>query len=43
VRKVAVLLAALHLAGVLTQTGWNDIAVRDIGILLMTMALWYVI
>lgn len=43
VRKVVVLLAALHLTGILTQTGWNDIAVRDIGLLFMTMALWYLI
>lgn len=41
VQKTGALLAVLHLAAVLTQTGWNDVAVRDIGLLFMTVALWY--
>lgn len=38
-QKVGAFLAALHLIAVLTQTGWNDIAVRDIGLLFMAMSL----
>jgi uncharacterized membrane protein len=33
VRRSAVILMILHLVAVLTQTGWNDIAIRDIGLL----------
>jgi len=43
VQKIAVLLATVHLAGILTQIGWNDIAVRDVGLMCMTIALWYLI
>jgi hypothetical protein len=43
IQKVAALLAALHLAGVLTQVGWNDIAVRDVGLIFMTLSLWYLL
>ena len=39
VRKVGALLVALHLVGIMTQVGWNDIAVRDIGLLMSTLAL----
>lgn len=43
VQKVGTLLAAIHLAGILSQVGWNDIAVRDIGLTAMTVALWYLL
>ena len=43
VQKVGTALAVLHLLGILTQVGWNDIAVRDIGLLLMGAALWFLI
>lgn len=43
VQKIGSLLASLHLVGILTQIGWNDIAVRDTGLLCMTTALWYLI
>lgn len=40
VQKTAVALMSLHLLAVLTQTGlWNDIGIRDVGLLLSTIAL----
>jgi len=39
VRKVAAFAMAAHLVGVLTQVGWNDVAVRDIGIMMSALAL----
>ena len=39
VRLAGVLLMALHLVGVLTQTGLNEIAVRDVGLLCSALAL----
>jgi len=38
-RQIAAILMALHLVAVLTQTGWNDITVRDTALLLSTFAL----
>lgn len=43
VQKIASVLIALHLVAILTQTGWNDIAVRDIGLLFMTIGLFYLL
>ncbi len=43
VRQIATIVAALHLVTILTQVGWNDIAVRDIGLLAMTVALWFLL
>ncbi len=43
VKKWAALLATLHLGAILTQTGLNDIAVRDIGLLFMATALFFLI
>lgn len=40
IRQSGAILCALHLVAVLTQTGWNDIAVRDIGLLLMSLGLF---
>lgn len=42
-QKAGALLASLHLVGILTQVGWNETAVRDIGLLSMTVSLWYLI
>lgn len=39
IQRLGAALIALHLLAVLTQTGWNDIAVRDIGLLLSSLAL----
>ena len=39
VRQVAALLMALHLVAVLIQVGWNDIGVRDSGLLFSSVAL----
>lgn len=39
VRQLGALLIALHLVGVVAQVGWNDIGVRDIGLLLSSLAL----
>lgn len=43
VQKAGALFGTIHLAGILTQVGWNDVAVRDVGLISMTMALWYLI
>jgi hypothetical protein len=43
VRQVGTVLIALHLVAILTQTGWNDIAVRDIGLLFMALSLFALI
>lgn len=43
VQKIGSLLVALHLVAILTQVGWNDVAVRDTGLLAMAIALWYLI
>lgn len=40
IRQAGAVLCALHLVAVLTQTGWNDIAVRDIGLLFMSLGLF---
>ncbi len=42
-RQIATIAAALHLVGILTQVGWNDVGVRDIGLLMMTLALWFLL
>lgn len=39
VQKTGVILMILHLVAVLTQTGWNDVAVRDIGLMISAIAL----
>ncbi len=39
VRQTGTILIALHFTGILTQVGWNDIAIRDIGLLLADIAL----
>jgi len=39
VQKIGVILITLHMLGILTQVGWNDIAVRDIGIMMSGIAL----
>lgn len=43
VRRIGGILICIHLMAILTQTGWNDIAVRDIGLLGATLALLCVI
>lgn len=43
VRKAACVLIALHLAGIITQVGWNDIGVRDLGLLLADVALLFLL
>ena len=39
VRKIGAALIAIHLIGILTQVGWNDIGIRDIGLLSASAAL----
>ena len=39
IQQIASVLAALHLAGILTQIGWNDVAIRDIGLLAIAIAI----
>ncbi len=42
-QKIGALLATVHLIAILTQIGWNEIAVRDTGLVCMTIALWYLL
>lgn len=39
VRMAGAILVAVHLAVILTQVGWNDIGVRDIGLMMSALAL----
>ncbi len=39
VQRIGIILITLHMLGILTQVGWNDIAVRDIGIMMSGIAL----
>lgn len=41
VRQIGCILIALHLVAIITQVGWNDIGVRDMGILLAALALLF--
>lgn len=43
IRQTGAFLCVLHLVAVLTQTGWNDVAVRDIGLLFMGLGLFALI
>lgn len=43
VQKIGAILIALHLVGILTQVGWNDIGVRDLGLLLADLALIFLL
>ena len=43
VQRVAAFLAVLHLTAVLSQLGWNDVAARDVGLLMMATGLWYLL
>jgi uncharacterized membrane protein len=43
IRQIGLVLMALHLLGILTQTGWNDVAVRDIGLLAAVIALLFLV
>lgn len=40
VRKTAAAIIVLHLMVVVWQVGWNDVGVRDIGLLFSAGALW---
>ena len=39
VQQIGVLLMIVHLLGILTQVGWNDVAVRDIGLMVSAIGL----
>lgn len=43
VQKTGALLVALYLVGILSHTGWNNLAVRDGGLLAGAVALWYLL
>ena len=43
IQRTASVFGSLHLLAILTQVGWNDIAVRDIGLLLMSVSVWFVL
>ncbi|PIR49454.1 hypothetical protein COU79_04810 [Candidatus Peregrinibacteria bacterium CG10_big_fil_rev_8_21_14_0_10_54_7] len=43
IQRIASLAAGAYIAGVLTQTGWNDIAARDIAILTSALALFFLL
>lgn len=40
-RQIGCILIALHLVAILTQVGWNDIGIRDAGLLLAALALLF--
>jgi TM2 domain-containing membrane protein YozV len=40
IRQLGALLIAIHLVGVVAQVGWNDVGIRDIGLLLSSLALF---
>lgn len=40
VQQLGVMLMAVHMLGILSQVGWNDIAIRDIGLLATMGALF---
>ena len=39
VRQIGAILVCLHLVGIITQVGWNEIGIRDIGLLAGAIAL----
>ncbi len=41
VRQMGCILIAMHLVGIVTIVGWNDIGVRDTGLLLAALALLF--
>ena len=43
IRKIGTILIALHLLGIIWQVGWNDVAVRDIGLMLSAVALFFLL
>lgn len=43
IRQTASILMAIHLIGILTQVGWNDVGARDIGLLLMSISVWFLL
>jgi len=43
VQRVGATLIALHLVAILTQVGWNDIGIRDLGLLFSTLALIFLL
>ena len=43
IQQTAVILMAIQLLGILTITGWNDIAIRDIGLLLSCLSLLFLL
>jgi uncharacterized membrane protein len=43
VQQLASILMTLHLTGIVWEVGWNDIAVRDIGLLLMATSVFYLL
>ncbi len=38
--RVSAFLLAIHLLGIISQLGYNDIAVRDVGLMLVTIGIW---
>lgn len=43
IQRIITALMALHLLAVLTQTSWNDIGIRDLGLLLSSIALLFLL
>ncbi len=43
IRQLGSILISPHLVAILTQTGWNDIAVRDIGLLAASISLFFLL
>lgn len=43
IQRLGAILVALHLVAILTQVGWNDIGIRDMGLLLSSLALAFLL
>jgi hypothetical protein len=43
VRKAGAIIIALHLVAILTQVGWNELGIRDLGLLLADLALIFLL
>ncbi len=42
-RRIGAAIIAIHLLTIITQVGWNDIGVRDIGLFLSSLALLFLL
>ena len=43
IQRIGAILVALHLVAILTQVGWNDIGIREIGLLMSALSLAFLL